>query len=365
MRVWIDLSNSPHPLLFAPMARRLQRDGHEVLITARDHAQTVDLARERWPETEVIGGESPKSKAAKGATIVRRAAVLRRWARARRVDVALSHNSYAQILAAWSLRVPVVTAMDFEHQPANHIAFRLATTVLVPEALPVAAAVRQGATASKVIQYPGLKEDLYIGDFEPDPAILGKLAIEPRPRIVVVARTPPSRAVYHPSENTLFAEALRVVCSQDDVVCVVLVRHSEQHAEIAALELPNCVTPLTVVDSRSLIYAADAMVGAGGTMTREAVLMGIPTWTVFAGQTPAVDAWLEDQGRLARLSDAQQLTRLKPRSSSPHSPAGLRERGRAIERVFVDAIVAAPAGASRMPALDAGLRLGGVPTAGS
>jgi uncharacterized protein len=351
VKIWIDLSNSPHPLLFAPVARRLRHDGHDVLLTARDNAQTVELARERWPEVEVIGGDSPKGKAAKIAAIVRRVADLRRWAAARRPEVALSHNSYAQIMAARSLRIPVVTAMDFEHQPANHLAFRLATTVLLPEALPASEVRRQGATSAKIISYPGLKEELYIGDFEPDPAILAKLGIKPRPRTVVVARTPPSRAAYHQFDNPLFAEALSMLSSHEDTVCVALTRHPEQLAAIRALDFRNCVVPSAAIDSRSLIYAADAMIGAGGTMTREAALMGIPTWTVFAGETPAVDVWLERQGLLARLTNVGQLAQLGPRASRPREPSELRKRGEAIEQVVVDATLAAGERGSRAKGL--------------
>src|SRR5437588_6886084 len=110
LRVWIDLSNSPHPLLFAPIARRLESDGHKVLITARDNAQTVELARERWQKVEVIGGDSPRRKPAKATAIVRRMHELRQWGARKRPDVALSHNSYAQIVAAGILGLPAVTA---------------------------------------------------------------------------------------------------------------------------------------------------------------------------------------------------------------------------------------------------------------
>jgi uncharacterized protein len=337
MKVWIDLSNSPHPLLFAPVARRLRADGHEVLLTARDNAQTVQLARERWPEVAVIGPESPRGRLAKLATLGGRTAELRRWAARAGPDVALSHNSYAQIVAARSLRIPAVTAMDFEHQPANHLAFRLARTVVLPEVLPTAALRRQGATSRKVVRYPGLKEELYIGDFEPDPLILDQVGIGARPGVLVVARTPPSRAVYHGVGNPLFEHALRAVCSQPDVVCVVLTRHAEQVAAIDGLGLANCLIPRRAVDSRSLMYAADVMIGAGGTMTREAALMGIPTWTLYAGTPPSVDLWLEKQGMLARLTDTGQLARLPPRLRPPRTPEQLRERAEAIEQVLVDA----------------------------
>src|SRR4051794_13444850 len=132
MKVWIDLANSPHPPLFAPIADALEQAGHEVILTARDNAQTVELARARWEEVDVIGGETPPKPALKARAIVRRMLDLRRWARVRRPDVALSHNSYAQIAAARTLRIPAVTAMDYEHQPSNHLAFRLASTILLP-----------------------------------------------------------------------------------------------------------------------------------------------------------------------------------------------------------------------------------------
>src|SRR4051812_21122030 len=106
LRVWIDLANSPHPLLFAPVARALGERGDVVLITARDHAQTLELARERFPDVEVIGGESPAGRASKAGALVRRIRGLRDWARGQRPDIALSHNSYAQIVAARLAGIP-------------------------------------------------------------------------------------------------------------------------------------------------------------------------------------------------------------------------------------------------------------------
>src|ERR1700716_1418210 len=135
MRVWLDLSNSPHPLLFQPIVARLEELGHEAMITARDNAQTVELTLERWANADVVGGPSPPSRAGKALTIADRVRALARWARRLRPDVALSHNSYAQIVAARTLRIPAVTAMDYEHQPANHLGFRLARRILLPEVL--------------------------------------------------------------------------------------------------------------------------------------------------------------------------------------------------------------------------------------
>jgi len=354
MKIWIDFSNSPHPLLFAPVGRRLVQEGHDVVVTARDNAQTLELARERWPDVEVIGGASPRKRSSKVASIGERIADLRRWAASVRPDVALSHNSYAQIVAARSLRLPAVTAMDFEHQPANHLAFRLATKILVPEVMGARAIRRQGAAPAKVVEYPGLKEELYIGDFEPDREIVAKVSPGPRPRIVAVARTAPTRALYHSSSNPLFEAALREVCSQQGVVCVVLARHAEQISATEDLGLPNCVVPRTAIDSRSLVYAADVMIGAGGTMTREAAVMGIPTWTLFAGKAPAVDAWLERRDMIRRLTRPDQLAHLTPRRRSPRTPEEFRARSTMLEDIVVRETLAAggvEAAASRVGVL--------------
>jgi predicted glycosyltransferase len=344
MRVWIDLANSPHPLLFAPVARLLQEAGHEVLLTARDNAQTVELARERWPEVEVIGGPSPKPRAGKAAAIAARVRELRRWARAQDAELALSHNSYAQIVAACSLRLPVVTAMDFEHQPANHLAFRLADTILLPEALRRHPLRTQGVTPRKVRFYPGLKEEIYLGDFEPDRDVLAQFGFARAPdRPVVVLRTPPSRAAYHRFGNPLFARALEVIGRDPAVRCVALTRHPEQLEAIRELALPSCQVPAAAVDSRSLMRAADLVIGAGGTMTREAALLGIPTFSVFAGATPAVDAWLCERGLLHQLSSVEELLPVRCRGSEPRPLEGLRERSETLGGVFLDAVEATAA----------------------
>jgi uncharacterized protein len=343
MRVWIDLSNSPHPLLFAPISRRLTDLGHEVLVTARDNAQTVELARERWPTVEVIGGASPRPRLAKVATLGERVLRLMRWGRANRPDVALSHNSYAQILAARLSGMRVITAMDFEYQPANHLAFRLAHAILVPEAITRAVISRQGARDSKVRRYRGLKEDVYLGDFEPNTHVLEALDIvDGDGTILVVARTPPSRAAYHRVDNPLFLEALKAVGSQPEVRLVVLLRHLEERRSIDALQLPNCTLSQKAIDSRSLMYRADLVIGAGGTMTREAALLGVPTVSVFAGSPPGVDRWLEGRGALRRLTKGDQIEPAVPRTKRPRTVEELRERANAVTQVFIDAVVGQP-----------------------
>ncbi len=351
MRVWIDLSNSPHPLLFEPLVKRFRDMGVEVLVTARDYAQTAELAAELLDDVQVVGGPSPPGRLRKAGAIASRAAGLARYARAHRPDVALSHNSYAQIAAAALLRVPVVTAMDYEHQPANHLAFRLADRVLLPAALPRSSVARQGATAAKVVTYPGLKEELYVGRFRPDPSVLGSLGIvREQDNVVVVARSPHQGASYHRVENPRFTEAVRMVSARPEVICVVLPRNPAEAQRIEALgrEGPGqVVVPSRAVDSRSLILDADAFFGAGGTMTREAAVLGVPTYSLLAARRPTVDEWLEREGALRFVGSAEELEELARVARRPPAAVdlvALRARAKAIEDVFVSTTVGAAGG---------------------
>ena len=336
MRVWLDVANSPHVPLFEPVVERLRRDGHHLCLTARDHAQTVALAHRNWPETVVVGGRSPPGRAAKGFGIARRAAALRRFAARVRPDVALSHGSYAQVVAARTAGIPAVTMMDYEHQPANHLSFRLAQRVLVPELFPEEALRRFGARGAKVVRYPGFKEDLYLAGFRPDPAVLAELGLD-RTRIIAVFRPPPDGALYHRVVNERFHELLNRAVERADVQAVVLPRERAQAHRYAG---PEVTIPATPVDGRSLLAYADVLVGAGGTMNREAALLGTPAYTVFAGRLAGVDAELIRLGLLHDLRDDDGPLRLAPKEAG-RPPVASSERRDSTFCMLLEALEAA------------------------
>jgi predicted glycosyltransferase len=298
--VWVDLANSPHVALFETLVERLEREGWTVLLTARDHAQTVELARRRWPDVLVVGGASPAGLIGKATTLLSRAKALRRFAQRERPDVALSHGSYAQLLAARAAGVPAVTMMDYEHQPANHLSFRLARRVIVPFVFPESALRRCGADAAKVVRYPGFKEELYLADFEPRAAVVSDLGLD-LARVISIMRPPPDGALYHRDVNRRFDEVVELAGQRSDVQSVLVPRNDAQARRYRALS--HLLVPDTAVDTMSLLGLADVSIGGGGTMNRESALLGTPTYTVFAGRLAAVDAELM---RLGWLRDLRQ-----------------------------------------------------------
>ena len=301
MRVWVDLTNSPHVLVMRPLIEAMRADGHEVEVTARDFAQTLELCERLGVEHTPIGRHGGGRVAGKGLGLLARSAALARWGRRRGFDVAMGHASNDVMVAASLLGIPSATAFDYEWATAQHsVNCRLARAVVVPEAIPPERLHRYGARG-KLRRYPGLKEEYYLADFEPDPSVLDELGLDGSAPIVVV-RTPPEVSLYHRFENPLFRGVLERLRGMQ---AVVLPRTPAQRDALGMLD--DFTVPRSAVDAQSLIALADLVISAGGTMNREAVALGTPVFTTFEGKLGAVDEALLREGRLRKLDDREQI----------------------------------------------------------
>jgi uncharacterized protein len=328
MRIWIDLANSPHVPLFRTLTDELIRQNHEVVVTARVFAETVELAEAAGFSPQVIGAHGGAKLAGKAGTLVQRALSLARWARGKNFDLALSHNSYSQILAARALSLRTVTLMDYEHQPANHLAFRFASRIIVPNAFPEAALTRFGAEPARVKRYDGIKEDIYLADFQCEPEFrnqLSQLGISDADTLVTL-RPPATEALYHRFENELFDQLLNRLAATASVKAVLLPRTSSQRDTFSARANANLIIPPAPLDGLNLIAHSDLVISAGGTMNREAAALGIPAASIYAGEWAAVDTELMREGRLQRIStpqDIQDLPLRKKEFTRPRQAAGV------------------------------------------
>jgi predicted glycosyltransferase len=314
-----------------PVIRALEARGAQVTVTARDFAQTLGLLeRFRIPHT-AIGRHRGGRVAAKSLGLASRSLALARWAHDRRFDVALGHGSNDVTVAARLLRIPSATTFDYEWARVQHtINCRLAAAVVVPDAIPPHRLAAYGATSAKLRRYPGLKEEYYLADFEPDPAVLGELGLDPA-RPIAVVRTPPSVSLYHRMENPVFAGVLERLRGEQ---VVVLPRTPEQRAEL--MQAGGFTVPERIIDAQSLIAYADLVVSAGGTMNREAVALGAPVWMTFPGRLGAVDERLIAAGRLRRIERPEDLE-LRKRADA--GGAGQPERVRRDPAVLTDLLV--------------------------
>lgn len=320
MRLWIDLANSPHVPFFRALIDKFTAAGHEVESTARDFAETVPLARSAGMDPHVIGKHGGRNVTGKTGNLAGRAWELARWARKRRFDLAISHNSYSQILAGRLAGIKTITLMDYEHQPANHLAFRLASRIIVPAAFPTESLRRYGVGVGKVRRYHGTKEDVYLAQFQPDPSFaarLCELGVNPD-NVLVLMRPPALEALYHRFQNTLFDEALEMLLAKENVRVVLLPRNDSQREQYFARD--RLIVPPSPLPGADLIAASDLVISAGGTINREAAALGVPAASIYAGKWAAVDEQLVQEGRLQRISsntDLKELPIEKKRSANP------------------------------------------------
>jgi predicted glycosyltransferase len=304
-----------HVLVFKPLVEIMRGRGDEVEITARDYAQTLQLLELHGLEAnEVMGRHAGRSRLQKARQMTSRLGALRKWAKGREFDIALAHGSHELTISARRLGIPSSTTFDYEFATLQHqLGCRAATRVVVPDAIPPERLEKYGVRPPKLVQYPGLKEEYYLADFEPDRSLLDRFGVDTA-RVLVVLRPPPDVSLYHRHSNPLFPQTLEHLGGSDDVQAFVLPRTEEQREYVKGLALPSVILPEDAVDAQSLIALADLVVSAGGTMNREAAALGVPVYTTYGGRLGGVDEELIRDGRLKPLTDprALELTKRDP-----------------------------------------------------
>jgi predicted glycosyltransferase len=321
-RIWFDLTNSPHVTFFRPILRRLDAMGIEWELTARDFAQTVGLLERFGIPHTVIGRHGGAGIAGKGAGLARRSTALIRYGRGRGFTQAVSHGSNDLALAARILRIHSTVLHDYEGATGMHrVNFRLASKVMIPAVIPFAELRALGLREVRYRPYDGIKEQVALADFEPDEAVVAELGLD-RERPIAVLRPPATMSLYHSGlENTVFDGALDHLVEAGAQV-VALPRTPEQ--AIGLLERAGVIVPSVAVDGPSLVWASDLVVSAGGTMNREAAVLGVPTWTTFAGRLGAVDRQLVEQGRLRILERPEDLV-IEKRARTWQAPESIAD----------------------------------------
>ncbi len=306
MKVWFDADNGPHVLIIRPLVEELARRGHEVVITARDRANTCELLDMYGIPYRRIGGEYARGKAGKVVGTLRRAAALLRTMAGDRPNVSFGHGSRALPIASWFLRVPSVTMYDYEWvDPA--LFNRFCRRILLPAVIDRERCVDAGIAVERVRFYDGLKEELYLASHRRDPSELSDLGLR-EDTVRILLRPPATHAHYHnPEAETLLVALLEILAEHPEVQLIYLPRTPDQLDLIPADFRGEVIVPQRVYDGPTLIAAMDAVFSGGGTMTREAAVLGVPAYSFFRGKSGRVDEWLVEQGRLVMLTDPGEL----------------------------------------------------------
>lgn len=308
------MGNSPHVPFFAALAKEFERRGHEILWTARDYAQTVPLARKANLPIETFGTHGGKGLWQKGLKFSGRSLELIRWTLGKKIDLLVSHNSHEPLAVARLLGIKSVNLMDYEHHPMNHLSFRFAKRVIVPESFPAEYLRKFGANEKKVKRFSGLKEDVYLADFQADENFqndLKTLGILPE-NILVVVRPHAPEALYNRQFPNQILDKMLDKCVKNENVKILLLPRKNYQGEELKKRHPqtNIIIPENVLDGANLILAADLVISGGGTMNREAAALGVPVITIFAGKPAAIDEMLINEDRMIKIETLEDLDKI-------------------------------------------------------
>ena len=318
-KIWIDLDNSPHVPLFKPIIDELGQRGYDCMITARDCFQVAGLVDLHGLKCKTIGRHYGKKTLLKLFGLVYRGMQLAPSALRERPVLALSHGSRSQHLASQLLGIPIINMLDYEY--VKNLPFFEKTWIFTPEYIPTE---NIHIDRSHISQYPGLKEDVYVRDFVPDPSILKELGLSSDHRIITV-RPPANEAHYHnPEADTLFEEVMDHFGAMEKTHLVILPRNDNQAATIQAkwpllFQNRKAIIPDHVINGLNLMWHSDLVISGGGTMNREAAALGVPVYSIFRGTMGGVDLYLAKQGRLVFVetpNDVRSKIRTKRRDRS-------------------------------------------------
>ena len=337
MRVWVDITNSPHVLFFRPLIRLLQADGHDVSITAREYAQTLELLELHGLAHEVVG---PRHGGAgvlgKARALVGRLPALRRFAKTRSFDLALAHGSHELTLAARSLGIPSATAHDYEYATLQHqLGLRRGDASRLPGRDPRRPARTAGCEAAEAPPVSGDRGGVLPRGLRAGSRGARRHRSRPRcSRSCERRRTSRSTTGMETRSSRACSSGSAATSPCTPSCCLARASSAKRFVRIG---LPSLHIPEHAVDAPSLVALADLTVSAGGTMNREAAALGTPAYTTFTGRVGAVDERLMEQGRLrprrrARRSQARSRCRARPARSEAAARPPRRSRFRCVRR---------------------------------
>ncbi len=305
-KIWVDLDNSPHVPFFRPIIEELRKRQYEVLVTARDAYQVRELLDFYGMSGKIVGKHHGKHKIWKALGTCSRAVALSRIVQKEKPDLAINHGSRGCLLACGLLGIQSVTLLDYEFTakvPTIKPTWLMAPEVLPDDQLPM---------GSRILKYPGIKEDVYLPGFHPDPSLKKRLGIAPDDLLVTV-RPPATEAHYHnPESEPLLAEALKRFVAKVNTRILLLPRNKRQEDELRSswgesIAGGKILIPQHVEDGLNLIWNSDLVISGGGTMNREAAAMGVPVYSIFRGKIGAVDRYLADEGRLIMVETVDDI----------------------------------------------------------
>ncbi|MFN5422082.1 MAG: DUF354 domain-containing protein [bacterium] len=300
MKIWFDLSNSPHINMFYDMIKDLENEGHTIIITSRPLANTLELLKEKNLEHTVVGEHYGKSIFKKIFGYPIRIVQLKKHLSALKPDLAVSQSSFhSPVVAKW-LGVPSIYTNDNEHALGNIICFLFADRVLIPEKMSISSFFKLNRFSQKFIRYPGVKEGIYLWS-KADGIYNSRKSLEASHNPILFIRPEPLTAQYYNGKQNFLDDLLFELQHACDIT--VLPRDKTQARHYADKRFSQIHIPPKPLSFDDIASSCTLFIGAGGSMTRELAMIGIPTISVYQGELLEVDKLLISKGLMHHIPD--------------------------------------------------------------
>lgn len=282
MKIWIDLTNSPHINFFKPFIKKWEEEGHQIIITARNLSNTIDLIRQNKWGFEEIGMHAGKNIIKKLIYFPKRVILLFIFLKKNKPEIGISHSSFESPIVCKLLKIPSIYLNDNEHAKANYIAFKFATLNLLPEFLQNKAVKLKWKERYKMDFYPGIKEGIYLSQ--------SNFKIENNKQINIYIRPEPWTAQYYNGNTDFLNPIIKKLILKYNVI--ILTRSSDQVNHFKNDQFKGVQVPEKPLKLSSILKDCTLFIGAGGSMTRELAFLGIPTLSIYQGELLSVDEYL-------------------------------------------------------------------------
>ncbi len=343
MRFWADIDNAPHVLVLRPIIQELARRGHEVEITARDHGQTIPLLRMYGLNHRIVGKHWGKNILKKYLSVLFRSISLLFFAAGKRFDAVFCHGTRAVFLPARILKIPLVVLVDYEYTAVLRLMTKWPALLLFPSVIPPEVFESRGFPRKILRGYDGLKEDLYIHDIPPDPSFLTDLGMDPL-KVIVLMRPPATMAHYAvPESERFFYDVMEYLCARPEVQILLIPRTTDQGRVITSYlqekGFTNAFIPSRVYDGPRMMKCVDLIISGGGTMNREAAVLGVPVYSIYQGHIGAVDMNLMNTHRLKHVDTMEALRKIPLVKRGEAVEVRDREAGERLCSSMADAVI--------------------------
>jgi len=336
-KIWIDIENTPHVIIFAPIIKDLEKEGYEIIVTAREYGGIVNLLEMNNIKYTLIGKDHGAGKLKKYIGVIKRIIQLYLFVRNKNISASASHGSRSHIGASWLAGIPSLTSYDYEHA-SKFMAHELTTKIIVPRILEkyVQENVKQ---IEKIFYYSGFKEEIYLKNYVSKKEDVIKALNLDTNKTIILVRPPAMNSHYYTEKSgALFSYLLEKLSKLENSFVIFSPRTRDQHKLLLEMtkEIKDKIILEKEVNGIDLILCCDLIFSGGGTMNRESALLGVPVFSIFGGEIGAVDIELNRQEKLQFINEKDDLDKIEFKKKEDHSFEDLKNS--AVYDEFKDAM---------------------------